>query len=92
MELTTLQDIRKDIEKFKVTALTLASAQITNVNAIHLEPRELKTLVDIVLNIEDSYKNSINEGEQARKIKRLLDKYTDTGITPQDYIEVELNA
>lgn len=77
------EQILNHLEIFKVRALNLASKQVTNVNAIYMEPRDLKILTDIVLNIEDSLKGKQTEGAQARNIKRLMDKYT-TDVTTSE--------
>jgi len=72
----SLEDIKAHINTFKIKALNLAMRQISDLNSIHLEPREIKTLVEVTLNIEDSLATQKGEGEQARQIKRLLDKYS----------------
>lgn len=69
-------DILKNLNSFKIHALNYALGTITHPNAEHLEPREVKSLVDIVLSLEDSIKIDDTEGKQARTIKRLLDRYT----------------
>lgn len=69
-------DILNHLNTFKVHALNYAMNTITDKNAVHLEPREVKQLVDIVLSLEDSIKIDDTEGKQARTIKRLLDRYT----------------
>ena len=69
-------DILKYLNDFKVHALNYAMNTMTDKNAVHLEPREVKSLVDIVLSLEDSIKIDDTEGKQARTIKRLLDRYT----------------
>ncbi len=68
--------VLKHLEHFKVQALNYSLGVITDYNAKHLEPREVKTLVDLVLNLEDSVRSSAPEGQQARAVHRLLDKYS----------------
>lgn len=69
-------EILKHLNDFKVHALNYAMNTMTDKNAVHLEPKEVKSLVDIVLSLEDSIKIDETEGKQARTIKRLLDRYT----------------
>jgi hypothetical protein len=56
-------------------ALNLSTTIISNDNAKYLEPKEVKTLTDIVLNLEDSITIEDTEGKFARKTQRILDKY-----------------
>ncbi len=89
------EDIKSNLNLIKIKALNLADKLVSGPNAEHLEPRELKTLVDTVLSIEDSYKETgPSEGEQARKIKRILDKYASDGmdevVIPKEAIDAEL--
>jgi len=72
----SIEIVRSNIDIFKEKTLELATRAVTDNNARYLEPRELKTYTDIVINIEDSLKNNTNEGETARKITRLLNKYS----------------
>ena len=78
----SIEDIKSRLQDFKIVALNLIVSQIENPNAQHLEPKEIKTLTDVALNLEDSYTHSEGEGEQARKIKRLLEKYGDSDSMP----------
>jgi len=78
----TLEEVKQDINSFKQKALTLCLNTVIHPDAKYLEPREIKTLTDVVLNLEDSYKNQSTEGETARKITRLLSKYASED--PQD--------
>lgn len=70
------KEILENLNSFKIYALNYAMATITDSNAQHLEPREVKQLVDIVLSLEDSISIDDSEGKQARTVKRLLDRYT----------------
>jgi len=78
----SLEDIKTRLQEFKITALNLIVNQVNDPNAKYLEPKEIKTLTDVALNLEDSYKNTEGEGEAARKIKRLLDQYGDSDSMP----------
>ena len=71
------EQVLQHIGYFKATAMNLAMKQVTGKDAQYLEPRELKSLTDIVLNLEDSIKTQAGEGEEARAIVRMLDKYAD---------------
>lgn len=70
-------DILTHLGHFKIQALNYSMATITGKDAKYLEPKEVKSLTDMVLNLEDSIKNSMPEGQQVRTVKRLLDKYAD---------------
>jgi len=72
----SLEEIKSNIAIFKERTISLALNTVKHPDAKYLEPKELKTLTDVILNIEDSYKNIVNEGETARKINRLLSKYS----------------
>lgn len=66
------------ITQIKDKALSIVNSQLFSPNSSQLDPKELKTLVDITLNLEDSYRHPpIGEGENVRKLKRLVDKYSD---------------
>lgn len=69
------------IKNIKQRALNLIDVQLTK-NGEYLEPREIKILSDTALSIEDSLlsNGAVSEGEQARKIQRILDKYTSTEV------------
>lgn len=69
-------EILLSLNTFKIHALNYAMGTITHPNAEHLEPREVKSLVDIVLSLEDSIQIEDTEGKQARTIKRLMERYT----------------
>jgi hypothetical protein len=69
-------EILLSLNTFKIHALNYAMGTITHSNAEHLEPREVKALVDIVLSLEDSIHIEDTEGKQARTIKRLMERYT----------------
>ena len=77
-ETPTLEEILAHINTFKVKALNLAMSKVTDVDANMLEPREIKTLVDLAINIEDSLEYRGEEGKQARLIQKLLTKYDNT--------------
>lgn len=70
------EEILLSLQLFKIHALNYAQKTITHANSEHLEPREVKALVDIVLSLEDSIKVDDTEGKQVRTVKRLLDRYT----------------
>lgn len=70
------KEILLSLSLFKVHALNYAMKTITHANSEHLEPREVKALVDIVLSLEDSISIDDTEGKQARTVKRLMDRYT----------------
>ncbi len=69
-------DILKNLNSFKILALNYAVNTMANDNSIHLEPREVKSLVDIVLSLEDSIKIEDSEGKQVRTVQRLLARYS----------------
>ena len=77
LEASTEEIIAK-LNHFKIHALNFATETMTNENAKHLEPREVKQLTDIVLSLEDSINLEDSEGKQARTVKRLFDRYTST--------------
>ena len=72
------EDIKKRINSLKIRALNLSSELLTNNNAQYLEAREIKTITDVILNMEDSISDEDSEGTWTRKAGRLLDKY---GVT-----------
>ncbi len=67
--------VLEHLEHFKVQAMNFALATMTNKDSKYLEPKEVKTLTDMVLNLEDSIRQTVPEGQQARAVHRLLDKY-----------------
>lgn len=81
----SIDDIKLNIATFKEKTVTLALNTVTHPDAKYLEPKDLKTLTDVILNIEDSYSNIVNEGETARKITRLLSKYSSEDATDIGY-------
>lgn len=70
------EDILKHLGIYKIHALNFALKTMTDTNAVHLEPKEVKILTDIVLSLEDSISVEDSEGKQARTVKRLFDRYT----------------
>ena len=72
------KEVMEVISSIKAQSLNIIADQL-NKNGSYLEPRELKILSDTALTIEDSIVNrnqdNATEGEKARKIQRLLDKY-----------------
>ena len=73
----TREEILENLNYFKLAALNYATNQITSHNSQHLEPKEVKTLTDIVLSLEDTVTSQQSEGKQARTIQKILDKYND---------------
>jgi hypothetical protein len=71
----TKEDILAHISDLKIHAINLITHKLTHNDAKYMEPRELKTLTDTALSIEDSVRSTVSEGSQARTIQRLLDKY-----------------
>ena len=71
----TKDDIISHLSLLKIHALNLITDKIVHPDAKYMEPRELKTLTDTALSIEDSVRATVSEGAQARNIQRLLDKY-----------------
>lgn len=72
----TQEEILEHLNSFKIQALNYAVKVISGPNSQHLEPREVKSLTDIVLSLEDSIKSNSSEGSQARKIQQLLSRYS----------------
>ena len=72
----TKDDIIAHLSLLKIHALNLITDKIVHPDAKYMEPRELKTLTDTALSIEDSVRATVSEGAQARNIQRLLDKYS----------------
>ena len=78
----SVEEIKEHLQIYKIHTINILTRQIVNPNSIHLEPKELKTMTDTILNLEDSYSNTVGEGEQARRISRILDKYGDNHTIP----------
>lgn len=72
----TQEEIIAHLNSFKIKALNYAVNTISGPNSHHLEPREVKSLTDIVLSLEDSIKSNSSEGSQARKVQQLLARYS----------------
>ena len=90
----TKDDIISHLSLLKIHALNLITDKIVHPDAKYMEPRELKTLTDTALSIEDSVRATVSEGAQARNIQRLLDKYSipASSLTPQEgsIIDIEV--
>jgi len=71
----SIEDIKSDINSIKTKTIALVLNTVNHPDSQYLEPRDLKTLTDVVLNIEDSLNSHVDEGQQARKIQRVLAKY-----------------
>ncbi len=73
---SSYSDVMQSIATIKLQSLNIITHKLST-NQNYLEPRELKILADTALSIEDSITDpdSQSEGEQARKMQRLLDKY-----------------
>ena len=76
------EEVLKRISSLKITALNLITKKLTENDSKYLEPREIKTLIDTNLSIEDSVRDEQTEGSHARAIKRLMDKYGDADSIP----------
>lgn len=71
----SLESIKNNIDTIKTKTIDIVLRTVNHPDSQYLEPKDLKTLTDVVLNIEDSLNSSVDEGQQARKIQRVLDKY-----------------
>jgi len=69
------QDIIENLNLFKIHALNLLTDAISNGNAQHLEPNELKTLVTTGLSLEASLDRNLLVDEEDEPLIELIEKY-----------------